>query len=353
MADFELSLTISNLGRRLDHPRKRMPWPEGRFVEESWMRIRPEARQRLEHGFQRRIDQQKRRFAMQWRNAIEFGRRSGLGQAVGIFRTELHPPLRFLCPVRLMAPLVAIPVLIMAAVKGVPGMSRLLFFAPFLFGGWIGVNSLLAWRNRYYRWLFAYAGGFTEFDESDQPDRPTRWDDFTDVADSWTWTESEVSSNSWTFDGLQLTVRGGTSILFNTPYKNMLDPYHPVNRMLAALLPSTVASIIPQFPTIIEIFTTHLIRRNLDRDLATVHAGGIVERAGIHVTRDGLTFPGQTSMTPWVAIRRIDLTPDRARIQFNAGGRTTTHPVMASSGPWVLSLLLNQLPVQASFNTSI
>ena len=317
------------------------------------MRIRPEARQRLEHGFQRQIDEQKRRFAMQWQNAIEFGQRSDLGQAVGIFRAEIYPPLRLLFLVRLIAPLVAIPVLIVAATKGVPGMLRLLFFAPFLFGGWIGASSLLAWRNRYYRWLFAYGDGFTEFDESGRPDRPTRWDDFTDVADSWTWTDSEVSSSSWTFDGLQLTGHGGTSILFNTPYKNMLDPHHPVNRMLAALLPSTVASIIPQFPTIIEIFTIHLIRRILDRDLATVHAGGIVERAGIHLTGDGLILPGQTSVTPWEAIRQIDLTPNRARIQPCAGGRTTTHPVMASSGPWVFSLLLNQLGVQTSFSTSI
>jgi hypothetical protein len=93
-------------------------------------------------------------------------------------------------------------------------------------------------------------------------------------------------------------VHGGTATLFNTPYKNMLDLYHPVNRMLAALLPSTVASIIPQFPTIIEIFTIHIIRRILERDLATVHAGGTVERAGIRVTRDGLILSGQTSVTP-------------------------------------------------------
>jgi hypothetical protein len=316
------------------------------------MRIRPEARQRLESGFQRRIDEQKRRFATQWQDAVEFGQRSGLGQAIGIFRAQMHPPLRVLFIVRLMAPLVAIPVLIIAAVKGVPGMSRLLVFAPFLFGGWIGVNSLLAWRNRYYRWLFAYAGGFTEFDESSQPDQPTRWGDFTEVADSWTWTESEVSSDCWKFNGLQLTVHGGTSTLFDTPYKNMLDPYNPVNRILAALLPSAVASIIPQFPTIIEIFTIHIIRRILDRDLATVHAGGTVERAGIRVTRDGLILPGQTSVTPWAAIRQIDLTPNRARIRLCDGGRTTTHPVMASSGAWVLSVLLKQLRVQASFRSS-
>jgi hypothetical protein len=313
------------------------------------MRIRPEARQRLESGFQRRIDEQKRRFAMQWQNAVEFGQLSGLGQAIGIFRAEMHPPLRLLFIVRMIAPLVAIPFLIIAAVKGVPGMSRLLFLSPFLFGGWIGVNSLLAWRSRYYRWLFADADGFTEFDEGGQPDRPTRWDDFTDVADSWTWTESETSSNSWTFDGLQLTVHGGTATLFNTPYKNMLDPYHPVNRILTALPPSTVASIIPQFPTVFEIFTTHIIRRILDRDVATVHAGGIVERAGIRVTRDGLILPGQPSVTPWADIGQIDLTPKRARIQLRPGGRTTTHPVVASSGPWILSLLLNQLQVQASF----
>ncbi|MBV8700101.1 hypothetical protein [Bradyrhizobium sp.] len=305
----------------------------------------------MEYGFQRRIDEQKRRFAAQWQSAIEFGQRSGLGDAVGIFRAEIHPPLRLVSLIRLMAPLVAIPVLIMAAAKGLPGMSRLLFFAPFLIGGWIGVNSLMAWRNRYHRWLFAYTDGFTEFDERGQPDRSTRWDDFTDIADSWTWTESEAGSSSWTFDGLQLTVHGGTSILFNTPYRNMLDPYHPVNRMLAALLPSTVAAIIPQFPTIIEIFVIYVIRRMVDRDLASVHAGGTVTRAGIHVTRDGLILPGQTSVTPWATIRQIDLTPDRARIHLRAGGRTTTHPVTALSGPWILSLLLNQLGVQASFGT--
>jgi hypothetical protein len=303
----------------------------------------------LEEGFQRHVDEQKRQFAMQWQNAVEFGRRSGLGQALGIYRAEMYPPLRLTFIFRLVAPLAAIPLLIVATVKGVPGMSRLLFLAPFLFAAWAGVNSIMAWRRRYYRWLFAYAEGFTEFDESAQPDRPTRWDDFTEVADSWTWVDSETSSSSWSFDGLQLTVRGGTPTLFNTPYKNMLDPYYPVNRMLTALLPSTVASIIPQFPAIIEIFTIHIIKRILDRDLATVHAGGTVERAGIRLTRDGLILPGQTSVTPWAAISQIDLTPNRARIRLSAGGRTTNHPVIASSGPWVLSLLLNQLRVQVSF----
>jgi hypothetical protein len=317
------------------------------------MRIRPEARQRLEEGFQRHVDEQKRRFATQWQNAVEFGRRSGLGQAIGIFRAEMYPPLRLMFIVRMIAPpLIAIPVLIVAAVKGVPGMSRLLFFAPFLFGGWIGVNSLLAWRKRYNRWLFAYADGFTEFDEGEQPDRPTRWDDFTDVADSWTWTDSEVGSSSWTFDGLQLTAHGGAPTLFNTAYTNMLDPYHPVNRMLTALLPSTVASVIPQFPTVFEIFTIHLIRPILDRHVATVQAGGIVERAGIRVTKDGLILSKQASVMPWADIGRIDLTPNRARIQRPGGGRTTTHPVMAASGPWILSLLLSQLRVQASFSAS-
>ena len=93
----------------------------------------------------------------------------------------------------------------------------------------------------------------------------------------------------------------------------------------------------------------HVIRRLLDRDLATVRAGGTVTRAAIHLTRDGLVLPGQTSVTPWATIRQIDLTPDRARIQLRAGGRTTTHQVTASCGPWMLSLLLNQLGVQASF----
>src|SRR5262249_11063338 len=107
----------------------------------------------------------------------------------------------------------------------------------------------------------------------------------------------------------------------------------------------------PQFPTIMEIFSFHLVRRIVDRDLATVQAGGIVERAGIRVTRDGLILPGETSVTFWTAIRRIDLTPNRARIQLDARGRTTTHPVLPSSGPWVLSLLINQLRVPASFKT--
>lgn len=104
------------------------------------------------------------------------------------------------------------------------------------------------------------------------------------------------TGNSWTFDGLQLTVRGGTPTLFNTAYTNMLDPYYPVNRMLTAFLPSTVASTIPQFPIIFQIFTIHLIRRILDRDIATVQAGGIVERAGIRVTKDGLFLGKQASV---------------------------------------------------------
>jgi hypothetical protein len=57
-------------------------------------------------------------------------------------------------------------------------------------------------------------------------------------------------------------------------------------------------------------------------------------------------------VTPWAAIRQIDLTPNRARIRLCADGRTTTHPVMASSGPGVFSLLLNQLRGQVSFRSA-
>jgi HAMP domain-containing protein len=42
---------------------------------------------------------------------------------------------------------------------------------------------------------------------------------------------------------------------------------------------------------------------------------------------------------------------ERAEIRRLLGSRTTTHPVIASSGPWVLSLLLNQLRVQVSFRS--
>ena len=316
------------------------------------MRIRPEAAQRLEQGFQKRIDKQKHRFAAEWQSAVDFGRRSGLGQAIGIFRAEIYPPFRLLFLVRLLAPIAAIPLLIIATVKGVPGMSRLLVLWPFLFAAWGGVNSLLTFRKRYNRWLFAYADGFTEFDEGGQPDRPTRWDDFIDVVDSWTWMDSEVGSSSWSFYGLELAARGGTTTLFNTHYDNMLDPYHPVNRMLTAFLPSTVGAMIPQFPTIVEILTSHLVRRIIDRDVATVHAGGVVERAGVRVTKDGLIPPGEASMMPWAEICQIDLTPNRARIQLPGSGRVTDHPVIASSGPWMLGLLLNQLRVPASFRSS-
>lgn len=315
------------------------------------MKIRPEARQRLEQGFQKGVDKQKRQFAAEWQKANDFGRRSDLGQPLGIYRAEISPPLGLPFFVRLAMPFIAIPLLIIAAVKGVPGMSRVLFFSPFAFAVWIGLNSVWAWRKRYNRWLFAYADGFTEFDESSQPDRSTRWDDFADAADSWTWIDSEVASSSWSFDGLQLTIRGRSPTLFNTPYNNMLDPYHPVSRLLVALLPSTMGSIIPVFPTVMELFVIHLIRRIIDRDLAILHAGGIVERAGIRVTKDGLILPGQTSLTPWAAINDIDLTPERARIRQGAG-RPAKYPVIASSGPWMLSLLLSQLKVQVYFKSS-
>jgi len=319
---------------------------------EKRMKIRPEAAQRLQQGFQKHVDEQKRRFGAEWQNAVEFGRRSGLGQAVGIFRAEIHPPLGPGFFARVLAPIAAIPLFIFAAVKGVPGMPQLLFFLPFLLAGWIGVNSLLTLRNRYNRWLFAYADGFTEFDESSQPGRPRRWEDFTDVADSWSWIDSEVGSSSWHFDGLQLTERGGSLALFNTPYNNMLDPYQSMGRLLGGLFPSTIGPTIPQFPTIMEVLSIHLIRRILDRDLATVQAGGIVERAGIRVTKDGLFLPGQTSLTPWAAIGHVDLTPERARIQPYGGGHGAKHKVVATAGPWMLSLLLSELKVQASFKSS-
>ena len=107
------------------------------------MQIRPEEgpEQKLRAGFQRRVDQQSRRYAGPLAHAAEVATGSECGEVVGVFtaQAEAAGSARRAYVVGL-APLAAIPVLIAAAAARIPGVVPLLASFPFLEGAWFGVS---------------------------------------------------------------------------------------------------------------------------------------------------------------------------------------------------------------------
>ena len=105
------------------------------------MEIRPEAREKLRQGFQRKADQQRGRYAEQLAHAEELAARLGYGEVVGIFATQA------------------------AAGRGPRRRDR----------------SRLVW-------LYAFTGGYLVLGGPPSETDPVRWSQVTRVREVWTMT---------------------------------------------------------------------------------------------------------------------------------------------------------------------
>jgi hypothetical protein len=309
----------------------------------------PEARRRLDDEFRRRVDERSGQFAARWQDAVALGGRFSLAQGVGIYRTEVNPPVGVRVVLRMLAPIPAVVVVVLMAAAVLPGvLVPLIMLAPFAVGGWAIVCFMAIRRNRFDRWLYGYTGGFAELDPG-VPPRVVRWEDITDVVDEWTSAGSE-SMSLWDYAGYRLTTASGDIVSITSGYQNMLDPYAPIGRTIAGMLPAHVGAAIPRFPTIDELITGQAVVRVVARQAAAVRNGGVVERGGIRVTRDGIAKPNDIGALPWAAIERIAFRPGKMKIFPVRGRKRTYDNYVDGSGFGVLCRLLVELGISASFD---
>ncbi|WP_433370128.1 hypothetical protein ACQPZX_44910 [Actinoplanes sp. CA-142083] len=288
--------------------------------------------------------------AATWQHAVQIGGSLGLGEPLGIYHTEITPPLGARRVMRLLAPipvflLVVVLLLVWAPEAAVP----ILGVSPFLAGGYVLVFFVISRRGRFTRWLYGYAGGLAEIDPGGPP-RVVRWDEVTDVVDEWSSAGSE-SQSAWDYEGFRLTTADGRTVPITAKYANALDPYGPVGGMIRALAPARVGDAIPRFPSIADLITGQAAALVVARLASAIRDGATIVRGDIRVNRDGIAGPKDAAVTPWGAIERVELTPGRVKVRPIGGKARKYENYRDGSGYAVLCRVLLALGVSASFES--
>jgi hypothetical protein len=314
------------------------------------MGMSPDARRRLAESFQRRVDDRRGRLADRRQDAVRLGEHYDLGPATGLYRLEVQPPTGVRTAALMLAPVPVTVLVFLAASQTMPDLLiPMLGLMPVAVPGWIAVCLLTIRPRRFHRWLYAYADGFTTLDPAAGP-HVVRWQDISDVVD--TWASSGSDSTLWDFTGYRLTTATGEVVSITHRYVNMLDPYEPVGRLVAAMVPAEVGTVFPRFPTISELMAGEAIARVVARQAAALRHGAVVERGGVRVTRDGISGPKKLGDLPWAAIERVALRPGRVQI-FPVGAKKRSYSNYADgSGYQVLCLLLRELGVTATYEAT-
>ncbi|GIE76326.1 hypothetical protein Aph02nite_22760 [Actinoplanes philippinensis] len=306
----------------------------------------PEARQRLDHGFQRRAEEQQTRHAADWQHAAQLGETLGLGRPLGIFHLETTPPLGVRRVLRLLVPAAMFLLVLVLLIVWTPDTALpLLSLIPFVAVGYCLVFFVVSRRGRFTRWLYGYAGGLAEADP-DGPPRVVRFAEVTDVVDEWS---SSGSESSWDYQGFRLTTADGRTVPITAKYRNALDPYGPVGALIAALAPAEVGTAVPRFPSTADLITDGAVIPIAARAAATVRSGETVVRGDLRVAPDGIAGPKDTAITPWAAIERIELRPGHVKVRRIGGKALKYDNYRDGSGYAVLCHVLIALGVDASF----
>ena len=308
----------------------------------------PEARQRLDQGFRRRTAEQQARHAATWQHAVQLGQALDVGEPLGIYHTEITPPVGVRRGLRLLAPVaVFLLVLVLLIAWDSEAALPLLRLSPVLAFGYCLVVFVTLHRRRFTRWLYGYPGGLAEVDPDGRP-RVVRWVEVTDAVDEWSSASSE-SQSLWDYEGFRLTTADGRLVPITANYRNALDPYGPVGGLIAALVPAEVGAAIPRFPSIADLITDRAVTPVVARLAEAVRGGATVTRAGLRLTTEGIAGPKDATVTPWGAIERIELRPGRLRVRPIGGKARKYDNYRDGSGYAVLCRVLIALGVNASF----
>lgn len=312
------------------------------------MGMRPEARQRLDQGFRRRTAEQQARHTADWQRAAHLGQALELGEPLGIYKTEITPPLGVRRVLRLLAPGAMFLLVVVLLIAWAPdAVVPLLFITPFVAGGYCLVFFVISRRRRFTRWLYGYPGGLAEVDPDGHP-RVVRSGEVTDVVDEWSSSSSE-SQLSWDYEGFRLTTADGRTVTITAKYRNALDPYFPVGGLIAALAPAEVGTAVPRFPSIADLINDWAVTPVVARLAGAVRGGATVVRGDLRVAPEGIAGPKDTTVTPWGAIERIELRPGHVKVRPIGGKVRKYDNYRDGSGYAVLCRVLVALGVDASF----
>src|SRR5262249_5761473 len=154
--------------------------------------------------------------------------------------------------------LLAAPVLMVAAAGGEAVAVPLLLALPFVTGAWFGVTMLRARAPKRRAWLYVLSQGFHTYTDPPRETLSARWAPVEGVREIWS-SEIDVTSqeSESRLTGYELALGDGRRVAVSRFYRNMMDPYASVGRMLAGLMPRSVGEVIPRFPVIDDIITTY------------------------------------------------------------------------------------------------
>jgi hypothetical protein len=313
--------------------------------------MRPGVRQLLDDRFRRRAEQWREQSAANWQHAVGVGQAFGLGEPLGLYHTEVTPPLAARRVLLLLAPAAVFVCGVVLLVLWAPDAAvPVLGVSPVLGGAYVLVCVVVVRRGRFTRWLYGYTGGLAEVDPAGPP-RPVRWDEVTDVIDHWTAAGSE-SQSTWSYEGYRLTAGDGRTVAIPAKYANALDPYGPAGGLIAALVPAGVGAVVPRARPVADLINERAVPRVVARQVEAVRAGGVVVCGDIRVTRDGIAGPKDATATPWAAVERVELRPGRVKVRLTGGKARKYDNYRDGSGYAVLCRVLRALGVNASYEAS-
>jgi hypothetical protein len=222
------------------------------------VQIRPEAQQKLNAGFQRRVDQQAYRYGPQLAYAEELAVRFECGQVAGVFTAKAGGGVPRRAYVVGLLPLAAIPILIAAAAVRIPGVLPLLLLFPFLEGAWFGISMFRGREPKRDVWFYAFTEGFLLPEDPRAAAGPVRWSDVTELSEVWTdvYNVSAEQTRPMLTDW-RLGLADGQSWEISRTFQNVRDPYKEVGQMLRGLMPERAGQVLPTFPTVDQIVTTY------------------------------------------------------------------------------------------------
>jgi hypothetical protein len=231
------------------------------------MPISPESRRRLDAGFQRRVDEQFRRYARQWVAAERLAADLGYGHVIGIFSMQERADefggsvMRY--GISAMLPFfIGFPLLIAAGAARIRGAIMLMGLLPFITGAWFLAVTLWAYRRKGRAWLYVFSDGFATFADFAPETKSARWDQVAGVREIW---DERFDMNAEetvpVLAAYEVRTRDGREFVISRSLCNMMDPYAPVGRFITALVPASVGEAIPRFPVIDEIIATHAVGR--------------------------------------------------------------------------------------------
>jgi hypothetical protein len=222
------------------------------------MPIRPQAEQRLRAGFQRHVDRQADRYAVQLSHAEQLAFRLECGQVAGVFTGQAGGGTKRGAIVVALLPMAAIPIAIAGAAIGIPGSVPLLGATPFITGAWFGL-TLWRWREPKRRvWFYAFTQGCMLADGPRADVVPLRWSDVTEVGEVWTDVfDVNAEESRPVLAAYRLRWADGQTREISRSLQNVRDPYAEVGQLLRGLMPASVGATLPRFPTIDEIIAAY------------------------------------------------------------------------------------------------